>query len=264
MNEYESLVAETVKSRESDFGKFVVPLIIPSTKSKKSAPEFVGTEFIVQHQSVEYLISANHVVEEFAKRKNPIYSFGPKSTGLFEFDTAHEFYCSFGDIAIIQIATVKSQGLIAYEIEPEKLFEATDNIIHVWGYPGSKNKNLISRCEAIPLGLTVKIINSSIDRTGNETFRNAALDRENFVEPGMCPHPHGMSGSPVFSLGAERMYVEQGREHEREFKLIGVYTETHTEEKICQYELLNSALFACREKFTYFAEWGEYQATTVY
>ena len=263
MNKYESIVAGIVESKEDFLRKFVVPLLIPSTKSKRSAPEFVGTGFIIRYNSVQYLISANHVVEEFTKRSNPIYSFGPTSAGLFEFDTADQ-YCSSDDFAIVPIGAVESQGLVPYELSPRKLFEARDNIIHVWGFPGSKNKKLISRNEAIPSGLTLEIVEESIDISGEKTFRNAALDRRNFVEAGMSPHPHGMSGSPVFSLGAKRIYTQAGRENEREFNLIGIYTETHDKEKACQYELLNPALFSCRKKFTDFNDWEECQDTTLY
>lgn len=264
MNEYESVVSEIVESKEELFRQFVVPLLIPSTKSARSVPEFVGTGFIVRYKAEQYLVTANHVVEEFSKRKNPIYSFGPDTGGLFEFETTKELYCSCGDIAIIKIKSVEPQGLVPYEIKPEKLYEARDNIVHVWGFPGSMNKKLISRREAISLGFTVKIIESSIDRTGDKTHRNAVLDRENFVEPGMSPHPHGMSGSPVFSLGAERMYTQAGREKEREFNLVGVYTETHNKEKACQYELLNFAIYACRETFADLMDWESTQSTTVY
>ena len=264
MNEFESAVSKLVEDQEDFCRSFVIPLLIPSTKSKRSVPEFVGTGFIIKYKSGEYLISANHVVEEFSNRKSAMYSFGPKTGTLFEIEPVEENFCSEGDIAVVKIESVEPQGLDPLSVAPQKLYEAKDNILHIWGYPGSRNKNIVSKKKTVPMGMTVKILADSIDRNGTSTVRNAILDRENFVESGMSAHPDGISGSPVFSLGAERAFTEPEREKEREFELVGVYTETDDQEKSCQYELLSFSLYACRDAYPDFVDWKEFQETVVY
>lgn len=263
MNEYEQAVSDFVKSKEQVFNQFVVPLLTPSPRSRKSTPEFVGTGFFVQYNDSAYLVSANHVISDFSTRQAAIYSFGPSSRGLFEVSKHANKYCSHGDIAILKVASVEAEGLAPYSLEPKIISEATDNILHVWGYPGSKNKRICARKESQPVGMTVKIVEQSIDRTGMSSLRNAALDRGDFVESVMSPYPKGMSGSPIFSIGPERLYTKM-LAGASEFELMGVFTEYDKQNNTCQYELLAPAIYACRTCFTDFHDWTDFQKFTIY